>query len=318
MFNSKKADADEELYFILLQVVLVGAVGLMLFNYINSFKENTIYDKNHLSRDIALVLNTLYMAPGNVYYEYEYSNMPLSYFDFYFNENTIGVSDSQQRVKGNSPYKINYPYAANKKITNDLQILRNPKSVFFYKSGNIITNNKKISLNKLHCQNTGLTNRPKKILFDFFYSTKEEEEKLIRLAEQLSSYFYNTNLNIDFARTIEKGKNAFTKKDTNKYTWADLIIIFRLDKTQEKSIKSYYYFKGLESYQEPKYLGCTILNSVLEINSDINNANIPASRLHFKDISDNIKPSANIIEISFSPSINPTEPLSEAIKNYAQ
>jgi len=83
--------SQHEIMFIVFQLLMVAAIFASLMFYVTSLKENTLFKKLALSRDIALLVNTLYAAPGNVEYDYYVFGMNISIFDYSLEKQKVNV-----------------------------------------------------------------------------------------------------------------------------------------------------------------------------------------------------------------------------------
>lgn len=70
IFNGKKG-ITHDLFFNVFELLLAFIVAFALFNFVNDIIKQTIFEKNYLTRDLALIINTLYAAPGEVVYNYD-------------------------------------------------------------------------------------------------------------------------------------------------------------------------------------------------------------------------------------------------------
>jgi len=129
---------------IVIQKLLIhlGMIGIAVFawyllnTYVKSIEENTEYQRILLSRDLALLANTLYAAPGNV--EYIYSNDKIDLGNFYFEfleDNTPVVKVKEKGIEKKYPYAkpAEVPFPDNLRATN---------SIKFSKIDNIISTSK--------------------------------------------------------------------------------------------------------------------------------------------------------------------------------
>jgi len=105
LFQSRKASVEEYLMFLLGEILVSLIVAFFLFSYVQSVRENTVLEKNYISRDLALIMDAMQAAPGNVYYNYQFSKLDLNKFKFSFQNQRIGVSDENQE------YAISFPYS---------------------------------------------------------------------------------------------------------------------------------------------------------------------------------------------------------------
>ena len=108
IFNNRKG-LSHELFFNVFELVLASIVLLSLLYFVNDIAKQTIFEKNYMARDIAVLLNTLYAAPGEVTYNY---NEKVEYFSFDFSNNEVKVYGKDDKESTN----IFYPFAQNKNV----------------------------------------------------------------------------------------------------------------------------------------------------------------------------------------------------------
>ncbi|MEK6947427.1 MAG: hypothetical protein AABX32_07515 [Nanoarchaeota archaeon] len=123
LFRNKKAISNE-LFFNVFELVLAAIVILALYNFINSVVDSTIFEKNYLARDLAMLTNTVYSSPGDLSYIYS-ENSGKHMFIFDFKHNSVQVTDkSSAGLSSSIPGKENtdstlpasYPFAENKNL----------------------------------------------------------------------------------------------------------------------------------------------------------------------------------------------------------
>lgn len=118
-------------------IALLVVVYFLMDAYVNSIAQDTEFERIFLSRDIALLVNSLYSAPGNVEYIYSFDKLDLSKFEFelkdYSEINDIPVIE----VKGYELIKT-YPYAKNSPL-KEINKVANSKEIKFSKSDSKIT-----------------------------------------------------------------------------------------------------------------------------------------------------------------------------------
>lgn len=128
-FNPKKAAITNQLIFILIQVSMAIVIFWSLVTWEKSVADNTIYEKIYLSKDVALVLNTIYSSPGDIYYVYSNENSELSIFNFEFKDQKLYVGEDK---KGEIPAE--HPFADNINITREYKDVKNKDIVIFSKN----------------------------------------------------------------------------------------------------------------------------------------------------------------------------------------
>ena len=109
----------------LIHLGMIGLLVLIYFfldAYVDSIRQDTQFEQLFLSRDIALLMNSLYSAPGNVEYTYSFENLDLSRYDFEFDsvhpDNMPTIIISREQIKKNYPYGSNQESKEHSKISN--------------------------------------------------------------------------------------------------------------------------------------------------------------------------------------------------------
>ena len=96
----RKAEMTERMYFVLFEILLVVLVAGIIFAKVDDVRTNQMFQKKFLTRDLALVKNVEYAAPGVLAYAYGKTNPVFSQFEVALQEGTVTV--------GQTPY----PFAA--------------------------------------------------------------------------------------------------------------------------------------------------------------------------------------------------------------
>jgi len=91
-FNRKGISHD--LFFNVFELILAFIVVLAIFQFITDVVEQTIFEKNYLARDLSLLVNTLYAAPGEVSYNY---GEDLNSFILNFEESKLSVFEKDEK-----------------------------------------------------------------------------------------------------------------------------------------------------------------------------------------------------------------------------
>jgi len=135
--NNRKG-LTHEIFFYVFGLVLAAIVALALFNFAKEVVEQTIFEKNYLARDIAILVNTLYAAPGDILYTY---GEDIDGFILDFNGNRISVYEKREETK---EAKIFYLFAKKAGITfSDIRLNENGMTdkVGFFKSDTVVKAN---------------------------------------------------------------------------------------------------------------------------------------------------------------------------------
>lgn len=99
---------DERLLFWTFYLVLAVMIFLTLYSYLQDVSQNRIYNENFLARDIALFIDTIYVAPGDVSAQY-----PIAKREY---DTAIGKFEKGYYVRVkyvDGSYYSEYPYAEN-------------------------------------------------------------------------------------------------------------------------------------------------------------------------------------------------------------
>ncbi len=122
LFNKKAI--DYEVWFVLVELILIAIICIGMTDYLFSVKNNTLFEKNYLKKDIGLVATVINSAPGDVQYTYVSKEKVLSNFEFEFDKNKIHVKDAGKRLK------INYPFMSDQDVA---YTVRQEDKIFFDK-----------------------------------------------------------------------------------------------------------------------------------------------------------------------------------------
>jgi len=108
----------------IIEAILITLAIVIFFQYIDSVKNNTLFEQQFLARDIALMTNTISSIPGEVQYTYA-SESNLSRFNYVFADDKIKISakDSQSFAS--------YPYYYDSGMSIDFQDQNSPKQLEF-------------------------------------------------------------------------------------------------------------------------------------------------------------------------------------------
>ncbi|MBN2457734.1 hypothetical protein JXB31_01225 [Candidatus Woesearchaeota archaeon] len=126
VFNSRAA--NEHSLWTLVEIVLVLLVVLGLYSFVINVKENRFFERSALSKDIALLMDTMQSVPGDVYVSYVHSGIDMSKYTFNFQTNRIQVEDSDSSASNSYPYYddknlVNY-YDSPIKNPTEIQLMK--------------------------------------------------------------------------------------------------------------------------------------------------------------------------------------------------
>lgn len=135
LFNNKKAEGIEtEIYYTIFEIVLVGIVVVALFAYIDSIRKDTMFEKTYLAKDLALMMDTIYAAPGNLRLSYSHQKLNISEFNFNFINQKAAVVESN--IEG--ALELKYPFAADSYFLDEIDQIKVQKEIPIQKTGESI------------------------------------------------------------------------------------------------------------------------------------------------------------------------------------
>ena len=117
--------------------VLAAVVLLLMVHYVSSIEKNSDFEMLYFGRDLALLINAIYSAPGNVEYVYLSDKFSLSVYNIEFKP--LSPEDEKPVVK--IIYKgvsKSYPYAKGSQGTDSF-LIQAPKSIKFSKNNQQLT-----------------------------------------------------------------------------------------------------------------------------------------------------------------------------------
>ena len=95
MFLNKKGDASTESIWWFVDLLILLLVFYFILSAIGEVGENTLFQKKFLAKDMALLIDTLYAAPGNIYIDYPQNTL---WFSARFSENKVEVFENQRKL----------------------------------------------------------------------------------------------------------------------------------------------------------------------------------------------------------------------------
>jgi hypothetical protein len=126
----KKAQTNE-VYHILIQVIIAVTIFLILQAYISSVAKDTLFEKSYLSKDIALLIESIYTSPGEVTYTYAHRKAELDRFQFEFDEQKVSVRETGVEEE----ITVEYPYAEDLNFPSAMKRISGATKIEFSKKG---------------------------------------------------------------------------------------------------------------------------------------------------------------------------------------
>lgn len=133
----KKGQVESELFFIIIEIILVLGIAITFFSFVNSIAKNTMIEKNYFSRDLALLIDVIYSSPGDIYYNYFHEEDDvMNKFNFLFDEQKVEVSEAEIEQK---PLPVSYPYADSLIFGKKVEKIEEPRIIEIIKIENEVS-----------------------------------------------------------------------------------------------------------------------------------------------------------------------------------
>ncbi len=127
-------EANEEIQWLIGESVLVIVFTLAIFYWLASLQNNTLLEKNYLSRDLALLVDSMYSSPGNVEYTYNTNVVNISKFNFFFKDQKVST------VEIGNEEAVQYWYADDKVSSSMVDgESRAPQSIKLCETNGVVT-----------------------------------------------------------------------------------------------------------------------------------------------------------------------------------
>jgi hypothetical protein len=98
--------AIEPALWILIEAAVITVAIIIVFSYIRSVQEDTLFMQKYLARDTALMVETMSSVPGDVVYTYQDSKADLSIYSFSFSSGNARVGLGPELTPPDYPYYI--------------------------------------------------------------------------------------------------------------------------------------------------------------------------------------------------------------------
>ncbi|MBW2966385.1 hypothetical protein KY342_04750 [Candidatus Woesearchaeota archaeon] len=227
--------SQHELMFIVFQLLMIAAIFALLMLYVNSLREQTLFTKIALSRDLAFVVDTVYAAPGNLEYTYYATELNLSEFDYKFEKQNVNVLEKDLPTL--------YPFGEDRLfLESRFMTIKNPKTIQFQNIGY------KFLAEEQTEAKPNLFKYPYIDTFDLNWANKK-----------IAVGFYNEN---NLAKSIAR-ELGVVPEGVARITNADILIIAEIDNKTSKTLRIEIPINSKFIKQNRK-LASIIMNNVLE------------------------------------------------------
>lgn len=125
----KRGQMQHELMITIFDLVLIGMLFLSLMGYVSSIQSMDFVKKEYLSKDLALLINTVYASPRDITVYYDSG---ISDFTFEFQNQRATVYETE--VEKGEPTKVYYPFAIDRNIARQFAKIEGPDQIAISKS----------------------------------------------------------------------------------------------------------------------------------------------------------------------------------------
>lgn len=140
--NKKKGLAANDILLFIIEWSLVVLTLITMLSFVNTLAKGTLIEKNLISKDLALVLNTIQASPNTVLTHYFFDNIDLSKFTFDFTNGAVSVADIPTE-DAPKPFPKRYKYG----MSDSIRLLDNEINlVERYSRFEIANNGKSLSI----------------------------------------------------------------------------------------------------------------------------------------------------------------------------
>jgi len=102
LFLGKKA-FSHDLFFDIFELFLVVVIVLALANFIADVADQTLFEKNYLARDVSILIDAIYAAPGDVAYLYDEKTTA---YQFNIAKSKVTVNKDKEQATPNAIYYL--------------------------------------------------------------------------------------------------------------------------------------------------------------------------------------------------------------------
>jgi len=131
MFKRGKRGSFLSIYFVLLQVLVVGLAAVFLFMFVGNISDGHFLEADYVTRELALSANAVYVAPGNVHYRYD--NRYVDIFEYDFSRDRVNLAFRDE--DGESKLSRRYYFGADRHFVAPPSRLVEPDLFLFRRDG---------------------------------------------------------------------------------------------------------------------------------------------------------------------------------------
>jgi hypothetical protein len=264
LFRDKSA--NEHSYWTIVEIVIIILIATVMFQFVKNVSENRFFERSALSKDTALLMDTIQSVPGDLSYTYTHSMIDTTRYDFKFNNFEVYVND-----KGGLLNNF-YPYYDNENIANTYTSpITLAKKIQFQKTGGDLKIGKELysKLSKKGCSQKTSPNTIQFIYVVYKGNALEPVAQVIKQYLSLSKKQSSVLSFEEYEKTIKSTQPTQSNTDSGQALLAavqptalapTLIFISEGKETTAQQNLFYVYYNSDESGK----VACNIANAYLE------------------------------------------------------
>ena len=224
---------------VIIEIVILVLITAAFFYFHKTVQENTLFEKSYAVRDIALLMETVESAPGEIEMYYTQPTFDIGKYTYSFTDNLLRMYESDAALAATY-----YPFFLDTAVENYLGTLEKPAAFVVTKEKNMLEVKEFGSI---------LQQQDKKITCPTAASTKKTYVSLVVLSDDISfAKIQNDLLNnpkLGFAKPA-KDPSAITEKTS---------VVLVLTKEEGNRIRSF-----IPDDEQSEKLACLMTNNIVE------------------------------------------------------
>lgn len=256
----KRGQGVTTIGWVLIELVLLAFLFVALFNYVGDVQDYEFFEKSYITKDLALLANTIQSIPGDVTFYYQQDKFPLWEYDFSFDNNEMAISEP-----GDLLYRVSYPYYLSTAYHTTLTPLLTPLQFVFVKEDSWFEVREHADISffeKLECGDDVSTILDK--------DTIVIDSSMNEFSMTVENYLLGKVNYVKESSTNQGEDLSVIDEDTN------LVISIKQNSEITEKMEVEAFIPGLdETKDQNAKLACLVLNQLLEYFPDIQ-INVPA------------------------------------------
>ena len=258
---SKKAQTDDMMWW-LIDIIFLAVIILSASVFIDKLGSETSFQKKFLANDMALLIDTLYAVPGNVYVDYPQNTM---WFNVGIKNGVVEVYDKEDKdLQGESAYFVEETerpvgeksFSPIEGYTDKRSFIQRYLPIFSQKKITPPTRDQTLNITFVK------TDKGIDIGQNQIPNINEEACKYVRTIEDV--YFIRTDSNKDKMEFMTPTLEAFGKVVEIQDAEQGILFFIDINYSDDRNYTKVYYNADTDNKEE-KFLSCRISNRFSEV-----------------------------------------------------